>query len=356
MTRHQPLPRELTFLVLTGAIIACMVVLYLLARPFLAALVWSLTLAVLFAPLEGWLRIKSRSPAVSVPCTLLIAGIAVVIPVVTVASALTNEMVRGAGTYGSLLSPGGLGVLRHSYPRMAGLLDSVDNWLDIPQLLQILTEQLGRWSGQLVQGSASGIATLLLTFYFLFYFLRDKDQVLGAIERLAPLTAEEFAGFTGRTVQTVFASVYATVAVAALQGLLGGLMFWFLDLPSPAFWGVIMGLLAIVPFLGAFVVWVPASIGLALGGQWTAAIVLAAWGTVVVGLIDNIVYPILVGKRLSLHPVVSFIAIVGGLLLFGAHGIVLGPLVVAIAQSLIEVWRGRIDPEPQQLPSAEQHG
>jgi predicted PurR-regulated permease PerM len=239
---------------------------------------------------------------------------------------------------------------------MAGLLDSVDRWLDIPQLLQILTEQLGRWSGQLVQGSASGIATLLLTFYFLFYFLRDKDQVLGAIERLAPLTAEEFAGFTGRTVQTVFASVYGTVAVAALQGLLGGLMFWFLDLPSPAFWGVIMGLLAIVPFLGAFVVWVPASIGLALGGQWTAAIVLAIWGTVVVGLIDNIVYPILVGKRLSLHPVVSFIAIVGGLLLFGAHGIVLGPLVVAIAQSLIEVWRGRIDPEPQQLPSAEQHG
>lgn len=355
MTKHQPLPRELTFLVLTGAIIVCMVVLYLLARPFLAALVWSLTLAVLFAPLEGWLRVKSKSPAVSVTCTLLIAGIVVVIPVVTVASALMNEIVHGAGTYGSLLSSGGLEVLRQSYPRMAGLLDSLDNWLDLPQLLQIMTEQLGRWSGQLVQGSASGIATLLLTFYFLFYFLRDKDRALGAIERLAPLTAKEFAEFTGRTVQTVFASVYATAAVAALQGLLGGLMFWFLDLPSPAFWGVIMGLLAIVPFLGAFVVWVPASIGLALGGQWTAAIVLAVWGTVVVGLIDNIIYPILVGKRLSLHPMVSFIAIVGGLLLFGAHGIVLGPLVVAVAESLIEIWRGRIDRAQQQLPSAEQH-
>ena len=355
MTKHQPLPREFTFLFLTGAIIVCLIMLYLLARPFLAALVWSLTLAVLFAPLEGWLRVKSKSSAISVPCTLLIAGIVVVIPVVTVASALMNEIIQGAGTYGSLLSSGGLEVLRHSYPRLAALLDSVDNWLDLPQLLQILTAQLGRWSGQLVQGSASGVVTLLLTFYFLFYFLRDKHQALGAIERLVPLTSVEFTEFTGRTVQTVFASVYATAAVAALQGLLGGLMFWFLDLPSPAFWGVIMGLLAIVPFLGAFVVWVPASIGLALGGQWTAAIVLAVWGTVVVGLIDNIIYPILVGKRLSLHPMVSFIAIVGGLLLFGAHGIVLGPLVVAVAHSLIEIWRGRIDREQQQMPSAEQH-
>lgn len=353
MTKHQPMPRELTFLALTGVIVLCLVVLYLLAHPFLAALVWSLTLAVLFAPLEGWLRTRSKSAAVSVPATLLVAGIAVVVPVVTVASALMNEIVLGAGTYGSMLSSGGLEGVRRSYPSLAALLDSVDTWLDIQQLLQILTAQLGRWSAQLVQGSASGIVTLLLTFYFLFYFLRDRRQALAAIARLVPLTSGEFAEFTGRTVQTVFASVYATAAVAALQGLLGGLMFWFLGLPSPAFWGVIMGLLAIVPFLGAFVVWVPASIGLALSGQWPAAIVLAAWGTLVVGLIDNIIYPILVGKRLSLHPMISFVAIVGGLLLFGAHGIVLGPLVVAITQSLIEIWRGRIDQE-QQLRSADQ--
>lgn len=355
MTKHQPLPRALTQIVLTSAIIGCSVVLYMLARPFLPALVWSLTLAVMFAPLEGWFRAKSKSPAISVACTLLIAGIVVVIPVVTVASALMREIIQGAGTYGSLLSPGGLDVLRQNFPSLAALLDSLDNWLDLPQLLQILTAQMGRWSGQLVQGSASGIVTLLLTFYFLFYFLRDKGQALAAIERVAPLTASEFEEFTGKTVQTVFASVYATAAVAALQGLLGGLMFWFLGLPSPAFWGVIMGLLAIVPFLGAFVVWVPAAVGLALAGQWPTAIVLTVWGTVVVGLIDNIIYPILVGKRLSLHPMVSFIAIVGGLLLFGAHGLVLGPLVVAAAQTLVQIWRNRFDLEQQHLPQNSQH-
>ena len=103
--------------------------------------------------------------------------------------------------------------------------------------------------------------------------------------------------------------------------------------------------LAIVPFLGAFVVWVPVAIGLALSGNWLEAVVLTVWGTVVVGLIDNILYPILVGKRLSLHPMLSFIAIIGGLLLFGAHGIVLGPLTFAAAQAVLHIWRSRIAPQ-----------
>jgi predicted PurR-regulated permease PerM len=354
MNVHRPLPRLPAIIVLTGAMIACMIVLYLIAQPFIPALVWSLTLAVIFAPVERRLRSRTGSPGVAATATLLLAGIIVVIPLVTVASALMNEIIAGARSYGTLLSPVGLTRLRQSYPHVAALLDGLDRWLDFPQLLQNLTTQLGRWSGQLVQGSVSGIITLLLTFYFLFYFLRDKDKALASLERLVPLSSREFAEFTGKTVQTVFASVYATAAVAALQGLLGGLMFWILGLPSPAFWGVIMGLLAIVPFLGAFVIWVPAAIGLALGGHWLAAMVLAAWGTLVVGLIDNILYPILVGKRLSLHPMVSFIAIVGGLILFGAHGLVLGPLTVAVAQALLEIWRSRLDQEPR--PVAEHGG
>lgn len=353
MTAHLPLPRLPAMIVLTSAMVACLVVLYFIARPFLPALTWSLTLAVMFSPVERRLRARLGSPSLASALALTLAGIMVVLPVIGVATALMNEIIAGAGTVGTVLSPNGLDGLRQDYPQLAALLGQLDQWLDFPQLLQILTAQLGRWSGQLVQGSATGIVTLLLTFYFLFYFLRDHDKALAAIARLVPLSAAEFAEFADRIVQTVFASVYATAAVAALQGLLGGLMFWVLGLPSPAFWGVIMGLLAIVPFLGAFVIWVPAAISLALDGQWLAAVVLVAWGTVVVGLIDNIIYPILVGKRLSLHPMISFIAIVGGLLVFGAHGIVLGPLTVAIAQALVQIWRMRMDEERPPLAMAE---
>ena len=118
-------------------------------------------------------------------------------------------------------------------------------------------------------------------------------------------------------------------------------MFWWLDLPAPLFWGVLMGLLAIVRFLGAFVIWAPAAIFLALNGDVQSAIILTLWGTLVVGLLDNVLYPALVGQRLMLHTVPSFIAVVGGLLLFGTSGIVLGPIIVVGAQTLLEIWRSR---------------
>ena len=100
-------------------------------------------------------------------------------------------------------------------------------------------------------------------------------------------------------------------------------MFWWLGLPAPILWGAVMGLLAIVPVLGAFVVWLPAAKFLAASGRWGKAVILLLWGTVVVGLIDNLLYPILVGKRLRLHTVPVFFAIVGGLAVFGAAGMIL---------------------------------
>jgi predicted PurR-regulated permease PerM len=118
-------------------------------------------------------------------------------------------------------------------------------------------------------------------------------------------------------------------------------MFWWLDLPGPLLWGVVMGLLAVVPVFGAFVVWIPTAVALALNGNWGDAAILTLWGTLVVGLVDNLLYPILVGNRLKLHTVPSFIAIVGGLILFGTSGLILGPLIVTMTLALVEIWRSR---------------
>ena len=100
-----------------------------------------------------------------------------------------------------------------------------------------------------------------------------------------------------------------------------------------------MGLLAVVPMLGAFVIWVPAAVYLAVSGDWGKALILTAWGTIVVGLIDNLLYPILVKDQLRVHTVPAFISIVGGLILFGASGILLGPLIVTVTMFLMELWR-----------------
>jgi predicted PurR-regulated permease PerM len=102
-----------------------------------------------------------------------------------------------------------------------------------------------------------------------------------------------------------------------------------------------MALLAVVPVLGAFVIWIPAALFLATEGSWGKALILIAWGAFVVGTVDNLLRPILVGKRLKLHTVLAFISTVGGLILFGAAGLVLGPVVLTVTAELLEIWRHR---------------
>jgi len=102
-----------------------------------------------------------------------------------------------------------------------------------------------------------------------------------------------------------------------------------------------MGVLAVIPVLGTFVIWMPTAIVLALQGDWTKAAILVTWGALAIGLIDNLLYPFIVGKRMRFHTLVVFIAIVGGIALFGASGIVLGPVVLAVADALLDIWRRR---------------
>jgi len=118
-------------------------------------------------------------------------------------------------------------------------------------------------------------------------------------------------------------------------------MFWWLGLPAPALWGLVMGVLAVVPVLGAFIVWIPAAIFLALEGSWGKALILGVWGGVIVGGIDNVMYPILVGNRLKLHTIPAFMAIVGGLIVFGSSGLILGPVTLTVTVLLLEIWRSR---------------
>jgi predicted PurR-regulated permease PerM len=330
-------------IMVTAALIIGLVLCSLIAFPFIPGLVWALTLTVLFAPVESVLRGRFKLPSLSASVTLVIAAVMVVAPVVLVSKALLNEATKSVGLIGDFLSGGDWHELGRRHPSLSPGIDWITNYLDPEEILQSLKSQLRNWSASLLQGSVTGVVNLLLTFYFLFYFLRDRTRLLAALERILPVTAVEFQKLRHSIVKTIFASVYGTVAVAGLQGLLGGLMFWWLGLPSPVFWGIIMGLLAIVPFLGAFIVWVPASIVLALNGQYLSAVVLAAWGLIVVGLVDNLIYPILVGRQLAMHSMLSFIAIFGGLLLFGTHGIVLGPMILAGSLALLEIWRSRLD-------------
>jgi predicted PurR-regulated permease PerM len=187
----------------------------------------------------------------------------------------------------------------------------------------------------------NSLALVLISLFVLFYLYRDEERAVAALTRFSPLTRSETNRLLRRLNDTIHATIFGTAVVAIIQGTLGGLIFWAVGLPGAVLWGTVMALLAIVPYLGAFVVWAPAAVILAAEGQWGKSLILIAWGTIVIGLIDNLIYPILVGNRMRLHTVVAFFAIVGGIVLFGASGLVLGPVLVSLTTFLLETWRRR---------------
>lgn len=333
--------RRLAPAALTAAIALGLALCALMAWPFVGAIVWSITLAVLLSPFDRVVAARTGSRGLSAMATVIVTACIVVVPAILVAGTLLNEAVRSAPLVVPMFE--GQDWLRSigSHRWLAPALQWVQDKVDFPDLIQTATSALANWSGSVLRASFSGLATLLLTFYFLFYLLRDRAAVLAAARQNLPLARAEFDQLAGRVTDTIFATVLGTLAVAALQGGLGGLMFWWLGLPAPVFWGVLMALLAIVPFLGAFVIWAPAALFLALNGNYTSAIILTVWGTLVVGLVDNVVYPILVGSRLRMHTMLSFIAVVGGLVVMGPTGVVLGPLLLAVTLTLVQIWRAR---------------
>ncbi len=317
---------------------------YRLAVPFLPALAWALALAVLFAPLQRWLESKLKGPSVAALISVAIIGSIVVVPASFVGQQLVGQATEGAALIQTKVSTGEWRDALAAHPRLAALAARIDRHLDLPGVVKTSATWLSAAAGAIVKSSVTQMIGFVLTFYLLFFFLRDRRAALDALRLRSPLTDAETDRLFERIGDTIVATVYGALAVSCLQGLLGGLMFWWLDLPAPFLWGVVMALLAVVPMLGAFVVWAPAALFLAAEGSFGRALILILWGALVVGTVDNLLRPILVGKRLKLHTVLAFISVVGGLLLFGAAGLILGPVILTVTTVLLEVWSARPPP------------
>jgi predicted PurR-regulated permease PerM len=332
-------PRHhLQTLVLLAATASGIYLCYLMAGPFIPALAWALALAVLFAPFQRWLEAKLKRPSAAALIASLAIGVIVVVPAMFVGQQMVVQAAKGAERLESKIISGQWREALQREPRLTPLVNRIEQQIDLPGTVQRLTAWLSTTTGSIVKGSIFQVTGFFLIFYLLFFFLRDRHAALGSLRTLLPLTAAEMDRLFSRVGDTIHATVYGTLAVAGVQGLLGGLMFWWLDLPTPLLWGTVMALLAIVPVFGAFIIWIPAALFLGLDGEWSKALILTAWGVVVVGTVDNLLCPILVGKRLKQHTILAFISLVGGLIVFGPAGLILGPVVLTITMVLLEIW------------------
>ncbi|MBC7625528.1 MAG: AI-2E family transporter [Aeromicrobium sp.] len=335
--------------VVTAATILGIYLCYRLTIPFLPALAWAVALAVVFVPLQRRLESMLKNPGLAAMVSVLVIGLIVVVPATFLGQRLVMQAAEGAELVEAKVKSGEWRRALDAQPQLGPIADAIEQQIDLPGTLKTFGTWLSTTAGSIVKGSVFQLIGLCLTFYLLFFFLRDRASMLRSLRALSPLSTSEMDRLIIRVGDTVYATVYGTLAVAALQGLLGGLMFWWLGLSAPLLWGVVMAVLAVVPILGAFVVWLPAAIYLALEGNWEHALILSAWGTFVVGTIDNLVRPILVGNRLKLHTVLAFMAVVGGLILFGAAGLILGPVILTVTLVLLETWRSRFG-LPTQIP------
>lgn len=313
---------------------------YRLAEPFLPALAWGLALAVVAYPIHK--AICRRIPNAALSAALSVATVAVVI--IAPAAFVIHQLVRQAGDAlrmaRDFLETGAWREALEARPRLAPLVGWVES-IAAEDLVARGAEYLEAWGPALVSGSVAIAVQLLITLLVLFYLFRDKRDIAADVRGFLPLSDREADILLSRIVDTIHATIFGSLTVAAVQGFMGGLMFWFLGLPAPIVWGAVMALLATIPVAGTFVVWGPAAVYLAATGAWGKAAVLVGWGAVAIGLIDNLLYPMLVGRRLRFHPLPVFFSIVGGLALFGAAGLVLGPIVLSVTAGLLDLLRRR---------------
>lgn len=314
---------------------------YRMIEPFLAPIAWALALAVVARPVHAWILDRVGQSSVAAGVTVLFAAVVLIAPACFVAHQILREVAASAEFVRAEIQSGEWRNKVEEVPALAAALAWAESSIDV-------NSELGNAIGTAASGVKSFIGAsiytglhLLLMLLVLFFFLRDHRPALQSLRSLVPLSNKETDEVVKRVADTIHATIYGTLAMAVIQGTLGGAIFWLLGLPAPILWGAVMGLLAIIPYLGAFVIWVPAAVYLALQGDWGKAAILTVWGSVVIALIDNLLYPLLVGSRLRIHTLPVFFAMFGGLYVFGSSGIVLGPVVLAITLALVEIWRRR---------------
>jgi len=314
---------------------------WLLVQPFVPALTWAVVLAVIAHPLHQ--RLLARMPAwpnTAATLALVCVTVVIAVPSAILAREVVKEAIASADAMHKLVDGERWQRSLDQFPRLAPLRDWITERVHFDDVSA--GNDVANNVKTAISNASEFAITLLVTLFLLFFFLRDKDRILETLQSLLPLAHIESSQVTHKVRDMISAVVYGTLVVALVQGTLGGLIFWWLGLPAPLLWGAVMALVAVLPILGAAIVWIPAAAFLLLEGHWEKALILALWGSVVIGLIDTLLYPLLMKDRLSMHTVPVFIAAMGGLFAFGATGIVLGPLILAVAIALLDVWRRRM--------------
>lgn len=346
--------------VLTGLFILfsvfCFYLFYRLVIPFFVPIAWTTVLAVMFHPMYRWFNRRLNRPNLSSLIVTLIVLLVILFPVAYLGVSLVSQAqsviqtVGKAGTWEEYLSYDPIWFVQ--------LKAKLEPYMDVSNFtLSGVVKDMVTWAGGFLAGHSGWlVANITRTiFYFLiimfslFYFLRDGNLWLAKLRRVIPLNSTQLSVAFAKVRDIIEVTMIGGVAIALIQGLLGGVLFASVGIPDAIFWGAIMTFMSLVPFVGSFIVYVPAGLILIATGATIKGLIVIILGVVVVSQVDNVLRPFMLAGRTQMHPLLLFFTIMGGVALFGLLGIVIGPLVAAVFIALLNIFEMRIGSQDRMI-------
>jgi predicted PurR-regulated permease PerM len=314
-----------------------------LIRSFIQPIFWAIALGIVVYPLHAHLarRLDNRK-SLAATISIVAVVIVVILPLIGLGAAVARE---GAALYerldnGDLGAAGIYARVQERMPQITALFDRVGvNPARLEEQVQSAAVTASRYVAEralaIGQGTLRGTVFFFLMLYLLFFFLRDGPRMLDSLVRALPLGDQRERHLLQRFAEVSRAAIKGTLVVGLVQGAIGGTAFAVLGIGAPVLWGVVMALLSILPVVGTALVWLPAAIVLIVNGQILGGIALIFVGVFVIGLTDNLLRPILVGRDTRLPDYLILLATLGGLAGFGLAGIIIGPIIAAF---FLSVW------------------
>ena len=346
--------RILMGLLIVGIALGCFVVL----APFLSAVLWASILTFTTWPAYAMLRARLRlGPGMASGLMVAITTVVVVVPLALAAPGSATEVQQ---------------MERWLTGALSGGLPPAPGWVfDIPLVGPTVNDLWNRWAQDLsamvaffrpyfgigvqfglglLLGLANGVLQFVLALFVAFFLYISGEQIAGRmvviVRRIAGERADPLIAVTGETVRGV---VYGILGTAVIQGMLTTFGLWIAGVPSAVLLGVVAGALSVLP-VGAPVVWIPAAIWLLASGETGWAIFLFGWGAVVIGSADNVIRPYFIARGAKLPFLLTTLGVLGGALAFGLLGVFLGPVLLAVAYTLVLEWSGRAEAAPDGMP------
>ncbi|MFJ2487113.1 AI-2E family transporter [Pseudomonas sp. NPDC087639] len=350
--------KSLQFKSLTVLLVLVTVAFIWILLPFYGAVFWAVILGILFAPMQRRLQAKfGWQRNLTSLFTLSICLVIAILPVIIISLLLVQE---GMTVYkniesGELDIAAYLAQFKHSLPQYFQHLLDRFGMGELNALREKIVKAAMQGSQVLAsqafsfgQGTFEFVVSFFIMLYLLFFLLRDGPELARKVRTALPLEENHKRRLQLKFNRVVRATVKGNVLVAITQGALGGAIFWFLDIPSALLWAVLMAFLSLLPAVGAGIVWAPVALYFLLSGMIWQGVVLGLFGVFVIGLVDNVLRPILVGKDTRMPDYMILISTLGGLAVFGLNGFVIGPLIAALFMSS---WALFVETKPKvQLP------